>query len=460
MSATNLDVVIVGGGPAGLTAAWNLRDRSLLLLDQSHRLGGRAYSLPRGDYWMNFGAHLFPAPGSVLRNLMAEIGLEAIDIPGNKFALWFDGKVYAPKAVSMLPFTLPLSIGERVAMARVGLRIRKAVMGWQRMVAPVPGESSEKRRARIASYMSDISFRDYLGPMPPRIEAIFRATAQRAAAEAEQFTAGVGASMFGMVWADKGKGGSLGSNLKGGSGMLGDRMTERLGERAMVKAKVVAVEKDGHCVRMTFERDGLQQAVTASQVIVAAPAFHAVEMVKGLPAPLAAMLRKVQYGPFPSMGVITNETGPMPWDDIYAITVPGRTIDMMFQISSPLRVGPRKPGSSFMVYAGGKPALEMMKLGEDQIRDRFLADMYAVYPQLRGLIAETKVQKWWPGNTYRAPGFDFRPMLSYCEHTDTDIHFAGDYFGELGNMETAAGTGLEAAGRVRARLLARGQKAA
>ncbi len=160
--------------------------------------------------------------------------------------------------------------------------------------------------------------------------------------------------------------------------------------------------------------------------------------------------------PFPSMGVITNETAPMPWDDIYAITVPGATINMMFHNSNPLRTGgPRKQGSSFMVYSGGKPAAEMMKLSEDAIRDRYLADMFKVYPQLRSVIAETRVQKWYPGNTYRPAGFKFDAMIDYCDRSDNDIHFAGDYFADLGNMEAASGTGHEAARRARQRLAAR-----
>ena len=62
MDAMEHDVVIVGGGIAGLAAAWRLRHRDVLLLEAGDRLGGRMRSEPCGDYWRNHGAHLFPGP--------------------------------------------------------------------------------------------------------------------------------------------------------------------------------------------------------------------------------------------------------------------------------------------------------------------------------------------------------------------------------------------------------------
>jgi oxygen-dependent protoporphyrinogen oxidase len=135
------------------------------------------------------------------------------------------------------------------------------------------------------------------------------------------------------------------------------------------------------------------------------------------------------------------------------MTTPDACFDMLFNHANPLRTGgPRKPGGSLMVYAGGKPAAELMRLSDEEIRERYLADLYKIYPQLRTIIKEAVVQRWSPGNTYRPAGFNFEAMLQYCERTDTDIHFAGDYFGEIGNMEIAAGSAHEAARRARVRL--------
>ena len=53
------DVVIVGGGIAGLAAGWRLRHWDTVLLEAETRVGGRVRSERRGPYFMNWGGHVY-----------------------------------------------------------------------------------------------------------------------------------------------------------------------------------------------------------------------------------------------------------------------------------------------------------------------------------------------------------------------------------------------------------------
>ena len=112
------DVVIVGGGIAGLSAAWRLRHRDVLLLEAGDRLGGRMRSDPCGEYWLNYGAHLFPAPGSLVDGMARECGLETVPVTGGMMGLAVGSTILEGGRVETYPFRLPLSVRERVAFAR------------------------------------------------------------------------------------------------------------------------------------------------------------------------------------------------------------------------------------------------------------------------------------------------------------------------------------------------------
>ena len=57
--ASMRDAIVIGGGIAGMSAAWRLRHSDVLVLEGSNRIGGRLRSERRGAYWLNWGGHVF-----------------------------------------------------------------------------------------------------------------------------------------------------------------------------------------------------------------------------------------------------------------------------------------------------------------------------------------------------------------------------------------------------------------
>jgi oxygen-dependent protoporphyrinogen oxidase len=435
-----------------MAAAWQLRDRDLVLLEENDALGGRLKSHTRGDYWLNLGGHMFPATGARVRRLIDELGLETIRIPGSVTALNLDGKVYDERRIESYPFRLPLSLKERVALVKAGLTVRWKVRSYLAASRARRGESEAQRRSRVSLFEHNRSFRDLLGPLPGRVDAIFTTAARRAPGEMDELPAGAGIQLFTANWAAKAGGGPV--NLRGGSGVLGAAVHRRLGDRVLLGARATSVEPSGDGAVVHYETSDGPATIATRRVIVATPAPVARKLVRGLPREAEAALEAVTYGSFVSMAVLTRESGPMPWDDLYALLTPGMSFNMLFNHANPLRAaGIRKNGGSLMCYAGGAPAREFLGVPDEEVERRFTADLVRVYPELDGLISETVVQKWSYGNCYRRTGADFEVMRAYNREPAHPIQFAGDYFAEVsGTIEDATRSGMETAQTVSAGL--------
>ena len=429
------EVVIVGGGIAGLAAAWRLRHRDVLLLEAGDRLGGRLRSDPRGEHWLNYGAHLFPAPGSLVDTMARECGLETVPVKGSTMGLAIGTTLLDHGRVETYPFRLPLSLRDRVAFVRAGLKVQRAVARYHR---------AERRH----DFEDDRTFGEFLGPLPPAVREIFSCAAHRATAELDELSAGCGIGLFALVWG--GKGSLIARNLLGGTGRLPAALGSELGERARTGCRVHAVEPDGADLVVRFAGE----EVRARHVIMAAQAPHAAPLVAPVAEAAADALGCLTYGAFLSVAIETSETTAMPYDDVYAMATPGRAFDLFTNQANALRSrGPRRPGGSLMLFAGGHGAAALMRESDDVIIDRFLADLHELHPQTRGVIADARVHRWELGNVHARPGRGrLQPVLEGALGAHENLHLAGDYFAELGNMEAAARTGLAAADRVDARI--------
>ena len=378
-----------------------------------------------------------------------DCGLETVPVTGSMMGLALGSTLVNRGRVETYPFRLPLSLRERVAFAKAGLKVQRAVAKYQRIARPAPGETPDQVRARVLAFESDRTFADFLGPLPPAVDAIFSCAARRATAEPAQLSAGCGIGLFALVWA--GKGTLTARNLRGGTGRLPAELGRELGDRARTGCRVSGLRPDGDELLVEY---GDAHAVRARHVIVAAQAPFAAPLVAPVAPEAAAALEQLTYGAFLSVAVETSETTAMPWDDVYAMATPGRAFDMFTNQAHVLRrEGERRPGGSLMLFTGGPAAAALMRESDEVITQRFLADLHDLYPQSRGVIAGATVHRWEHGNVYARPGrHRLQVPLEGALGTHGNLHLAGDYFAELGNMEAAARTGAVAAERVEALL--------
>jgi oxygen-dependent protoporphyrinogen oxidase len=413
------------------------------VLEAEPRVGGRLLSTPRGRYWLNFGGHVLSGPDSATGFLLRSLAVEAEDVPGVLTALAVDHTVLSGSRVETYPFGLPLDLRERAALVRAGAKLRLAVEQYRRTARKRPGETERARRKRILSFKDDHTFSQFLGPLPKRVDAIFRATIRRSSGEPEDVSAGYGIGYFQLVWD---RAGGLTRNIVGGSARLPQAIADTLADRVRTDAQVQSVKPDSEGVTVQVRMFDGDQQIRGRFAVLATPADVTERMVSDLPADTRTALAGINYGPYVVGAFLTNETRPMPYDDIYAIATPERSFNMVFNTANLTRSGARQPGGTLMVYSGGQLASDLDEARDEQVADRYTADLIELFPALRGHVEEVHIKRWARGLPHPRP--QRSTLQAGLDRPLGRIFLAGDYLGTT-YVETAVQTALDASEAIR-----------
>jgi oxygen-dependent protoporphyrinogen oxidase len=442
------EVAVVGGGIAGLSAAWELRDRDVVVLESEDRVGGRMCSEPRGRYWLNFGGHVLGGTETATGRLLASLGVQCVEVPGVLTALAFGDQFLWRGPVESYPFRLRIPAADRAALIATGSRLRFAVARYGRMARHRPGESEAERRRRVLAFDAQRTFAAFLGAVPDNIDAIFRPTIQRSSGEPEQVTAGYGIGYFQLVWD---RSGGLSRNIQGGSSKLPERIAEQLPSCVCTATPVERVQARDNRVEVSYRQGEDRRDLIADYVILACPAPIASQIAVDLPAQTRDALNRITYGSYVVGAFLTDESKPMPYDQVYAVATPRRSFNMLFNIASTLRVDRRREsGGSLMVYSGASLADRLWERPDAEIERTYLDDLTAIFPSLAGHVSEVQLRRWRHGLPHPRPG---RELIQPALEAPRDrIMLAGDYLGTT-YIESAVQTGVEAAQRIRAGLV-------
>ena len=442
------DVVIVGGGVAGLAAGWRLRHWDTLLLESEGRVGGRIRSERRGPYWLNWGAHVFAGGDSATGWLLGNTGIDSVPVPGSLAGLAMNGKLLLKGRVESYPFRIPMSRSSRTAMLKAGAKVGLAVARYARVVKVRPGEDAAMRQQRVYDFMNDRSFSDFVGDLPADAEALFKPTVTRSSADLDQISAGAGVGYFSLVW---NIGGGLSQSILGGPSTLIEGIAAALSDRLQLNCPVHEIVQTNRSVGVRYRQEGVDKEVQARCVVLATPATVSYRVAVDLDRDVRDALSKIVYGPYVSAAFLTNETEPQVWDDAYAIATPKRSFAVVLNMSNIARgyESERRPGSSIMTFSPASLGRQLLDLDDDEILRTHLNDLGQVLPGFAEKVVEAQVQRWPVGAPYCFPGRG--KLQQTLTRASGRVYLAGDYLGTL-YTETAIGTGLAAAREVQSLL--------
>jgi oxygen-dependent protoporphyrinogen oxidase len=420
--------VVVGAGPAGLSAAYRLANAGLrvTVLEAESVIGGRTRSERVGDVVVDTGAAFVTTFHQETLALLRELHIEPIEPSGH------------PSVVATPFGKLPLDLGSPRRMMRFPL------ISWGHKLRTLPGflQAAFRRRSHVAD-LASLARMDRGGSLERWSRRTLGPTAYdylvRSGIEpyfffgADEASAALGKALFrhALRWRML--------VIPNGTGTLCNSLAERLEVRSGCAAGGVEVRDRA----VTVHHSG--GSIEADHVVLAIPATTIARLAGSIPAEDRADLESVRYVPniVLCFGYERPITLQYPW---VVPAGPGRhPIARVHNVSgwTPGRVPPGK--DLVYIYGSGWRSAELVGLAPDKIVTALRSDAEEIF----GRLADPDWIRLYPrsqGVVLPAPGH-YRRMHALLRRPRERLLYAGDWLAGS-TIEGAVRSGLAAAERI------------
>jgi len=450
------DVIIVGAGMAGLTAAFHLKNYDVVILEKEGRPGGKAISYKMGDFYYAMGAEYIGKPTDEIGRIVRALKLAPVQIPSPMDAAWQDGELY-------LGETGMASLYVRRIGVREYNRFISAMQDFTLQYDEIPHFDPDSDLAAL----DDISAKDWLKQMKfPEIflqrynvtaRGIFGANLGEISAlcalpeiafdyenaplikENEKLANETG----------QGKRATEAYTFRTGLTELTDALAADLGDRLRLNAAVLSVRTaDGRCEVTYKDAKAGERTISARVVILAVPAPVALRIAGDeLGKEQRELLAKIPYTSYATVS-FTSRT-PI-FDRAFDLAVPdGLFFTDIYDATWVQRFcdpDPKKlTGYVTTVYIppDSYSNLKLMQMTDEEILAAVRADLERVLPGAGAKIGESRVERFPYAFPVMTLGAHKRLMRLHAI-TAGRLLLAGDYM-VYPTFEGAAGSGYLAA---------------
>jgi protoporphyrinogen oxidase len=396
-----VDFVIVGGGMAGLSAAYFLKDHNVLLLEQYGELGGQSRGRSYRGIDFSLGAAYMGSKEGVAGSLFSELGLNPVEIPPTKNS-WYWEKKWFPGISGDSQAKLYQQFDRLFSEAKP---IWNILPPWQ---DPVPLESSDLKK------LDSTNFASYLQGFDPQFISLM-----------DKFCLSAYCGSVSSVSALAGF--YLAHDLVSPSYVF------KGGNPAVTKALALALESSGKGRRLTNTfvwnltagdkyvdvdygtSDGTMHRVRCRQAIVTAPPMVAGRIVPDLDDQLKAALLWPKYGSYlVSNFCLRKKTFDGSYDNWAGS--PLTFADFTIAETPYQALGQYKPemGSVLTVYQPYPPSSSgratLMAGNREELASQLVNQLVCLVPQFQDNLEEVVFSRW--GHAIAVPVPTFFAKLS------------------------------------------------
>lgn len=408
------EIIVVGGGIAGLSAAYRLRERDVLVLEREPIIGGRTISRQLGEYAYNVGAQVILGDGSPVAELADELGVARTLIDKTGVPLFFDGRLYHARTQAGLLLQLPLSAVEKFKFALSALWIRARYGS----LATGPFDPRDERLERLTS----TTLSEFLGGLSPGLSQVWEAISTIADGEPPHLSTPFHPVMVMLHFL------AAEYAVVGGTHQLTLALSRAMSGRVLTEAVVTSVEQlsDGVQVRATV--DAREQVFKARKCVMAMPAPLARVVLEGHAAWKRDVLDKVQYTAQTSAAFLLDvPTERYFGKGVWRVPVSGQQIcavtDPSYFYADEVK---QRTGQGLLRIYTGHEVSEALAAMDREASIRALRDeLDIMFPGIDQHVIETDIHHWPLANTRWGVGHP--TLIEELQCATGDLHFCGDY---------------------------------
>ncbi|GBD39197.1 hypothetical protein HRbin37_01468 [bacterium HR37] len=371
------EVVIVGGGISGLSAAYELRDMNILVIEKEKRVGGHARREFWKGIWYSEGGAYFAEPEGEFERFYSDIGLQLKKVKKPVKSFFSEGSLF------------DLSSGFLDKNGKVAVEFERFKRDIKALFPPpkLPVEKADPQSLKYDRF----SFREYLRPYSRELVSLLDLYCRS--------TLGGSVSQISAYWGINFCLGEIESvySLPGGTALLAEILegsVNKAGDgRFVTEATVISVRPVGSGrVWITYIKDGNLETVSSDCAIVAVPKCFARYIVKGLSEKQKTAMGSIVYEPYLVVNLFLRKAL---YRGSYDTWVSGATFTDF--IVSEWLDSKTHSNSVITVYSPVEPYNRKLLSSETWINYRIgkiVSDLESVIPGISQAVDEIRVFRW------------------------------------------------------------------